>query len=164
MRPPPSELRSPPYVTCNPEVTHTKLTADGSAHMPASFRFLVLATDGLWDELSSKEVAALVSGHLSGARGEVPKKSIAVRSEQETQPSRYNEGPSKSNWLFKDENIAANLIRNAFGSTKENSDQLRKVLSIPPPLSRRFRDDTSVLVLWWEVGEDGSKKNLSSRT
>jgi hypothetical protein len=31
------------------------------------------------------------------------------------------------------------------------------LLSIPPPLSRRFRDDTSVLVLWWE--QDGESRN-----
>jgi pyruvate dehydrogenase phosphatase len=149
-------------VTCKPEVTYRKLDLDSSDEEQLGkpiFRFLVLATDGLWDELSSKEVVALVSGHLDGIRGSIPKSTLEVKSNGETQPSRYNKKLSKPDWTFKDENIGTHLIRNAFGSTREDPNQLRRLLSIPPPLSRRFRDDTSVLVLWWEPCSRDSVKN-----
>lgn len=69
-----------------------------------------------------------------------------------------SEGGGK--WVFQDSNVATHLLRNAFGHTnadssnsKEDGDgggRLRKLLSIPAPLSRRFRDDASVVVLFWE--------------
>lgn len=53
MRPPPSLFKTPPYVIARPVVTHRKLSfsEDGSEPSEKSLRFLVLATDGLWDQL-----------------------------------------------------------------------------------------------------------------
>ncbi len=51
IREPPSPFKTPPYVTASPVVTHRKLTFDSSAPEGA-LRFVVLATDGLWDELT----------------------------------------------------------------------------------------------------------------
>lgn len=52
MRNPPSLFKTPPYVTARPVVTHRKmsLSSDSTPSKPTK-RFLVLATDGLWDEL-----------------------------------------------------------------------------------------------------------------
>jgi pyruvate dehydrogenase phosphatase len=52
MRNPPSLFKTPPYVTARPVVTHRKmsLSTDATPAKPTK-RFLVLATDGLWDEL-----------------------------------------------------------------------------------------------------------------
>jgi len=47
LRKAPTTLKTPPYVTAKPVVTHRKLDFEN----PASMRFLVIATDGLWDEL-----------------------------------------------------------------------------------------------------------------
>lgn len=52
MRPPPSLFKTPPYVTASPVITHRKLSFAPSANSTEkSKRFLVLATDGLWDQL-----------------------------------------------------------------------------------------------------------------
>ena len=54
LRNPPSLFKTPPYVTARPVVTHRKMSlsaSDGSPPSQKSIRFLVLATDGLWDEL-----------------------------------------------------------------------------------------------------------------
>lgn len=45
------------------------------------------------------------------------------------------------------------LIRNAFGGA--DTGRLRRLLSIPAPQSRRFRDDVTVTVVWWEEGQGG---------
>lgn len=64
-------------------------------------------------------------------------------------------------WAFKDDNVSAHLIRNAFGGGDELN--LRKLLSIPPPYSRRYRDDVTVTVVWWEDGNENGAK-ISSFT
>ncbi len=54
LRQPPTAFRTPPYVVARPVVTHRKMSlpaASGSESTEKTKRFLVLATDGLWDEL-----------------------------------------------------------------------------------------------------------------
>ena len=114
----------------------------------------MLATDGLWDELSSEEVVALVGGHLAGLKGTVSKSSLpALVPTTAGSPTVQGKATTKANaqqgsWAFEDDNASAHLIRNAFGGGDE--DKLRKVLSIPAPHSRRWRDDVTVTVVWWE--------------
>ncbi len=54
---PPNYL-TPPYLDVAPEISYHKLRPQD--------RFLILGTDGLWDELSSEEAVRLVGEHLSG--------------------------------------------------------------------------------------------------
>lgn len=54
---PPNYL-TPPYLDVAPEMTYHKLRPQD--------RFLILGTDGLWDELGSEEAVRLVGEHLSG--------------------------------------------------------------------------------------------------
>lgn len=53
MRAPPPNFKTPPYVTARPVVSHRKMSllTDDTANSLTKRRFLVLATDGLWDEL-----------------------------------------------------------------------------------------------------------------
>jgi len=145
LRAPPQKLKTPPYVTANPVVTHTKLDS------PGLLRFIVLATDGLWDELSSEQVVSLVSAHLSGVRGVVPKASLkATRPGDKPNIQKLDQKVDNSgDWIFKDENLASHLIRNAFGGPGASENKLQRLLSIPAPYSRRYRDDTTAIVIWW---------------
>ncbi|KAI9467151.1 phosphatase 2C-like domain-containing protein, partial [Lactarius psammicola] len=166
MRPAPSASKTPPYVIATPVVTHRKLSLPnpGSSKPESSFslKFLVLATDGLWDELSSEEVVALVGGYLSGLKGTIPKSSLqtlvptttgspTVEGKEHTKGSTH-----QSSWTFVDDNVSAHLIRNAFGGG--NEDELRRILSIPAPHSRRWRDDITVTVIWWEEAQGSRMK------
>ncbi|KZW04361.1 protein serine/threonine phosphatase 2C [Exidia glandulosa HHB12029] len=153
LRKPPAALRTPPYVTSEPVLTHRHFNTSPPAGGPA-LRFVVLATDGLWDELSSSEVVALVGAHLRGTRGPVPKAELAGSLAEggnlgldgkQIQRKPYTAGES---WTFEDENLSTHLIRNALGGG--NAMELRKSMSIPAPHSRRFRDDITVTVVWWE--------------
>lgn len=164
-----SALKTPPYVIATPVVTHRKLSLSNlepsKPGSSSSLKFLVLATDGLWDELSSEEVVALVGGHLAGLKGTIPKSSLqtlvptttgspTVEGKEHTAGSTH-----QSSWAFVDDNVSAHLIRNAFGGGDE--DQLRRILSIPAPYSRRWRDDITVTVIWWEeVQESRTKAKL----
>ncbi|KAF8663482.1 hypothetical protein AX16_001050 [Volvariella volvacea WC 439] len=173
MRPPPPLFKTPPYVTARPVVTHRKLSL-GSSDGQKALRFLVLATDGLWDELSSEEVVSLVGGHLTGLKGTIPKSQLpflisttsgspTVDGKDKTRHSSSSkpEEPEAS-WAFKDDNVSVHLIRNAFGGGDEK--QLTHKLSIPVPYSRRYRDDTTVTVIWWEEGDEAGAKVSSITT
>ena len=113
---------------------------------------------------SSEEVVSLVGGHLAGLKGTiaksdlpslVPTSSGSLGIEGKNKKSKSHTG----SWSFKDDNVSAHLIRNAFGGGDEIA--LRKLLSIPAPYSRRYRDDITVTVVWWEDGNEDAARMTS---
>lgn len=105
----PPNLFTPPYVTATPEVFRMTIGEND--------KFLVLATDGLYDSLSSGDVAEHVADYLNG------------------------------NTI--DDNAATHLIRKALEEGK-GQQHLSRVLSLPPKVSRRYRDDISVQIVFFE--------------
>lgn len=177
MRTPRPLFKTPPYVTARPAVTHRKMSlpaSDGSPPSEKAIRFLVIATDGLWDELrydscivhhfempnimcSNDEVVSLVGGHLTGLKGKIPKSQlpslVPTFSGSEGIEGKNKTGKRKEgSWAFVDDNLSAHLIRNAFGGGDDK--KLRTLLSIPSPYSRRHRDDVTVTVVCWEEGNE----------
>lgn len=59
----PPNYFTPPYLDVAPEITYHKLRPKD--------RFLILGTDGLWDELGNEEAVRLVGEHLSGVHLQV---------------------------------------------------------------------------------------------
>lgn len=163
LRSPPSSFKTPPYVTATPVVTHRDFDFGSVARpsrSPAS-RFVVLATDGLWDKLSSEDVVALVGGHLKGLKGVVSKTALpelvpTTSGAPTVEGKDKKRNSSSGSWSFEDENISSHLIRNAFGGG--DAENLRKLMSIPAPTARSYRDDTTVTVVWWEDGQEGKAK------
>lgn len=66
---------------------------------------------------------------------------------------------TKGTWAFVDENVGTHLIRNAFGGG--DGEELRKLLSIPAPFSRSYRDDVTCTVVYWEDGREEEAKTAS---
>lgn len=162
LRPAPASLKTPPYVTATPVITHRKFSFDNSSLDTSGRlgpRFVVLATDGLWDKLSSEEVVALVGGHLKGLRGTVSKAQLQTLV-QTSSGSLAVEGKEKIRgkiegyWSFGDDNLSVHLIRNAFGGG--DAYALRKLMSIPSPFARRYRDDITISVIWWDAQDNSS--------
>ncbi|TPX43390.1 hypothetical protein SeMB42_g04135 [Synchytrium endobioticum] len=136
----PRNYGSPPYVTAKPEVIRVTLN-------PARDRFLILATDGVWDFLSSEEGVDLVGRHLSRLDS----------NGSELVPPPLDEGvvlEERNISIFKDSNSATHLIRNALVSAAGAStdEQLGKLLAIPPPYSRRYRDDMTAIIVHFHDG------------
>jgi pyruvate dehydrogenase phosphatase len=132
-------------------------------------RFLILATDGLWDALSSQDACALVAGHLSGLRGTVPKRelesrlklSVGAQGVEGKDKDKASKAKEEGSWMFKDTNIATHLVRNAFGAG--NEQRLRELMSIPPPLARSYRDDVTVTIVWWEDGKEAEAQQVKAK-
>ncbi|KAG6880153.1 hypothetical protein C0992_004605 [Termitomyces sp. T32_za158] len=163
LRPPPALFKTPPYVTARPVVTHRKFDfpSKPESYSPGAPRFLVLATDGLWDELSSEDVVSLVGGHLAGLKGTVPKSDLSAVVPTSIgyagiDGKKKRKEDAAGSWAFTDENVSAHLIRNAFGGGDKT--RLRQLLSIPAPYSRRYRDDITVTVVMWEDGKEDAAK------
>lgn len=173
----PANLKTPPYVTSQPVITRRTLdflpstTNNSTSTGPKStLRFLVLATDGLWDELSSSEVVSLVGGHFDGLHGAVSKselsKTVSIPSdaagiEGKDAASKAKQGSTEGEWAFVDKNVGTHLIRNAFGGA--DKEKLSQLLSIPAPYSRRYRDDVTVTVVWWEPNSQELKKQVMAK-
>ncbi|KAJ2713806.1 hypothetical protein H4R19_002068 [Coemansia spiralis] len=119
----PPNFVSPPYVTAKPVIVRHQLSD--------SDKFIVIASDGLYDQLSDSEVVDTVAqwfeANADGAR----------------------QG-ADATLVTSDKNAATHLIRAALSTDRlgRRSDTvIRRLLAIPPPHSRRFRDDISVTIV-----------------
>ncbi|KAI9136064.1 phosphatase 2C-like domain-containing protein [Paraphysoderma sedebokerense] len=148
----PDHYFTPPYLTSTPEITYRKLQKGD--------RFLVLATDGLFDDLNNEEVVWLVSQHLDKFHNRdlfssplssptTPTSNLSPDSpSQKHKPSvRHPRTVTSSSqyWQYNDEPLSTHLIRNALGGA--DRQRLSHLLSMKYPKSRDFRDDVTVLVV-----------------
>ncbi|KAJ3229083.1 hypothetical protein HDU81_005668 [Chytriomyces hyalinus] len=131
---------TPPYLTATPLTTHRRITASKDM-------FMILGTDGLTDELSSKEAVSIVHGFMRVAQA-VEKGTNRVWGED---PLTHQKG-----WVLdRDDNAAACLVRNAFGG---KDDAVSRILAVEYPDSRDVRDDVSVQVVFFRG--DGSNDGV----
>lgn len=109
---PESIYLTPPYLTAQPDINHKMLTEDD--------RFLILATDGLWETVSNEMAVKIVGEYLDTiAKGEKPT-----------------------------ENAATKLMRFALGGN--NNYRLADMLRIPSHQRRSFHDDITVTVIFFD--------------
>ncbi|KAF9113907.1 hypothetical protein BGX27_000596 [Mortierella sp. AM989] len=176
-RQPHRNYHTPPYVTAKPVVKYHKIRPED--------RFLVMATDGLWDKLTSDEVIQLVGELLDGKTGQeklvlnrqelmnikdkvqsikglvTGKKGDQNEEEPELTPANLSpKGPISQvrQFTFKDKsNASTHLVRNALGGGDD--EKLAATLSIPAPMSRVYRDDITVTVIFF--GQPDAKVDLS---
>ncbi|KAI9299220.1 protein serine/threonine phosphatase 2C [Neoconidiobolus thromboides FSU 785] len=130
-KPMPKNYLSPPYVTAEPDVSYHKFD-------PRKDRFIVLATDGLYDELTNQQIVELVGDHLVSPPDSKSGKDYRKKANT---TDIYN---------FKDLNLSTHLIRNALNDCPLDNQEgtlLRKLLALQAPKSRRYRDDITVLVV-----------------
>ncbi|EGV66331.1 [Pyruvate dehydrogenase [acetyl-transferring]]-phosphatase 1, mitochondrial [Yamadazyma tenuis] len=161
----PHNLKSPPYVTAEPVVTTTKINPDQND-------FLVMASDGLYEMLSNEEIVGLVVKWMENQKMIKPKHSFwnyfgsnenklpevqdITNDKTSKKPFRKTRPVSGNNYLLDDKNVSTHLIRNAL-SNGGSRDQTSMLISIPSPISRRYRDDLTVTVVFFgkdPKGED----------
>lgn len=174
----PRDLRTPPYMTAKPDLTRTKID-------PNTPSFLVLATDGLYEMLSNEQVVSLVvewmeqqrpaslatslntkkapakswlpdwmGGGNTAKRREHVVEDVSANKDAQKQPIRRRKVPVEMS--VQDDNAATNLIRNALGGADQETVSM--LVSIPAPLSRRYRDDLTVTVVFFGESKENSGK------
>ncbi|KAJ5761212.1 protein serine/threonine phosphatase 2C [Penicillium odoratum] len=133
------DVRTPPYLTAEPVVTSTKID-------PSRPSFMIMASDGLWDHLSSEQAVGLMGKWLESS---------------EKNPSAPT-SPAPSDFIFdkgveerfveerttvQDGNAAVHLTRNAFGGNQH--ELIAGRLGFGSPFSRNARDDITVQVVFF---------------
>jgi pyruvate dehydrogenase phosphatase len=138
---------TPPYLTVKPDIIKYKLTKKD--------KFLLLATDGVWDLLSPEKVVELIFNHQKGIQSfdqfvlhktgnptslklkEINQLLLARQQAIQNQPI--------------DQNSATHLIRQALAYTSKgqfDSKLLSDVLTFPNP--RSIRDDITITVVYFD--------------
>lgn len=162
----PNNLKSPPYVTAEPVITTTKIN-------PENNDFLVMASDGLYEMLSNEEIIGLVVkwmekekmikpqksfwNYFGSTENKLPEVSDVTNDKTSKQPFRKSRLLSGyGTFLLEDRNVSTHLIRNAL-SNGGSREQTSMLISIPSPVSRRYRDDLSVTVVFF--GKDVNGEN-----
>lgn len=90
---------TPPYLTAEPDVKHTKITGNVS--------FLILATDGLWDFVSNNKAVKIVGSYLEDV-----KNNVETTENGATRLIRHALGRGNSNRLANMLKIPENIKRN----------------------------------------------------
>ncbi|XP_011299583.1 pyruvate dehydrogenase [acetyl-transferring]-phosphatase 1, mitochondrial [Fopius arisanus] len=136
----PPNYHTPPYLTAKPQVMYHRLTPKD--------KFLIIATDGLWDLLSPLEAVQLVGEHMRGKltlSSWKPPTSNMKLSEINGMLQERKEGLKKKPL---DDNAATHLLRNALGGTDHGIDHAKvsQFLTLPNEVVRIFRDDITITI------------------
>lgn len=136
------DVRTPPYLTAEPVVTSTPID-------PSRPSFLIMASDGLWDNLSNDQAVGLV-GKWLGSTGAEKRKSPPTRTYEpldfgqlENESERYVDERE----AVEDENVAVHLTRNSLGGN--HHELIAGRLAFGSPFSRWARDDITVQVVFF---------------
>lgn len=134
----PRNYRTPPYLDAEPEVKIHRLTPKD--------KFLVLATDGLWDCLSPDKVVQLVAGHMDGKQVLVnyqPPEHTTLGNINQVLGQRQNSLMNRT----LDTNVATHLLRSALGP---DHGQVSAQLTLPESIVRFYRDDITIIVIYFD--------------
>ncbi|KAK0388892.1 hypothetical protein NLU13_2469 [Sarocladium strictum] len=143
--PRPKADRSPPYLTARPEVTTRRV-------QPAT-DFVILASDGLWDVMSSADAVSCVERWLAARRAGKAEAEAGVATEgtfavDKDGYGRYRSTPK--DFAIEDlDNAAVCLAKNAFGGRRR--DMFRGIMTAYSPLSRYVRDDVTIQVIFFHT-------------
>ncbi|KAM9859247.1 pyruvate dehydrogenase [acetyl-transferring]-phosphatase 1, mitochondrial-like [Aulostomus maculatus] len=132
---------TPPYLSAQPEVT--------KHHITPSDKFLVLATDGLWELMHRQTVIQLVGEHIKGLQQQRPI-ITGVGMTLVALQRLLLERKGRVQSVLEDQNAATHLLRHALGDDGYGAvatNRLTKMLSLPVDLARRYRDDITITVI-----------------
>ncbi|XP_054856692.1 pyruvate dehydrogenase [acetyl-transferring]-phosphatase 2, mitochondrial isoform X1 [Eublepharis macularius] len=137
----PPNYHTPPYLTAEPEVTYHKIRRQD--------KFLVIASDGLWDMLSNEEVVKLVAEHLLETKMQKMRLAFKKTAKRGYMQNLLLQRKAKRVHSY-DGNVATHLIRHAVGNNEYgevDQERLVAMLTLPDDLARMYRDDITVTVV-----------------
>jgi pyruvate dehydrogenase phosphatase len=163
---PPGTVATPPYLTAEPEVTETELAM---GKQEANADFMIMATDGFWDHISTENAVRLVSdwvsAHAASSRlpGASPAPPITSPHDRRLWPSFSLPSPIEwplkkgsgvwgdwevkpEDFVYEEHNAATHLVQNAFGGRRRG---LFCGAMGEKEMARWARDDISVVVVFF---------------
>jgi pyruvate dehydrogenase phosphatase len=189
----PQELKTPPYVTARPVITTTKIkpengdflvmATDGLFEMLSNEEIVGLVvewmqakqpqyltvpvkekSDSLWTKVFGGKKGGESGTNVTADNGglTVTVRDTSLNREAQKQPIRRRQGAPPPHFTVEDENVSTHLIRNALGGG--DIEQVSMLASIPSPISRNYRDDLTVTVVFFGnslQGEDGGSVRVN---
>jgi pyruvate dehydrogenase phosphatase len=141
--PPRWAYKTPPYMTAEPVITEIDVNTGPRGD------FLVMASDGVWDHISSEDAVECVAQWINWM--EAGKLVTSIPKGVSPTPSVWGFGDvwktKPEHFVVEDNNAAVHLIKNAFGGS--GRDLFCRVMSEHPPDSRWVRDDATVQVIFF---------------
>ncbi|XP_050427149.1 pyruvate dehydrogenase [acetyl-transferring]-phosphatase 1, mitochondrial isoform X2 [Adelges cooleyi] len=136
---------TPPYLTAKPQVAYHNL-------QPRD-RFLVIATDGLWDFMTPLQVVRLVGEHMSGKVTLTPLKLPRTNMKLNDINNLLLQRKESLKKKPADANACTHLIRNALGGTEYGVEhaKLSQLLNLPKNIVRSFRDDITITIVYFNI-------------
>jgi pyruvate dehydrogenase phosphatase len=137
--------KTPPYMTAEPVVMTTEVFVSGK--QPS---FMIMASDGLWDHVSSEQAVRLVELWMDAKKRGTIGLQVSKKEKMETQLAwrcNHRRKVEEEDFAVLDENCATHLARNALGGGDE--EVLFGVVGGQPPVSRYMRDDITVQVVFF---------------
>ncbi|XP_071957416.1 pyruvate dehydrogenase [acetyl-transferring]-phosphatase 1, mitochondrial-like [Antedon mediterranea] len=132
----PKYYKTPPYLIATPEIkTHTITEKD---------KFMILASDGLWEMISTDKCIKLVGDFLQPQTMDDIEGLSLVKLQSRIKQRKDTLRPV-------DDNVATHLIRYALcgNGNKFKHDKLSTSLTLPKEISRSYRDDITVTVVFF---------------
>jgi len=134
-----AKSHTPPYLSVTPEVTRKKLE-------PKSDRFVILATDGLWDFVSSQTAVEVIGHHLDSLKSGEAEPSFGTSLEDQHRHTVYKMARN---------NGATRLLCHAIGQSVSSTSlpmfsQLNEMVRLAPDEARQNRDDIEVSVVYFD--------------
>ncbi|XP_017091477.1 pyruvate dehydrogenase [acetyl-transferring]-phosphatase 1, mitochondrial [Drosophila bipectinata] len=151
---------TPPYLTARPDVQQHQLGPND--------KFLVIASDGLWDFLSPSEVVSLVGEHIDSKKilepMRLPEGDNVTLKQISAQLAERKAGLTRKPI---DSNAATHLIRNALGATDYGIEhsKISYYLTLPKDVVRLYRDDITITVIYFnseQIAKQQSDKALGA--
>ena len=143
----PERFSSMPYLTAEPVITTTKIR-------PGDGDFVVMASDGLWDNMTSERAVELVGRWLQARENEgKPASRSDIREKMDEKVSKPGAGIdwdwelTTKDYVTQDKNAATHLIRNSLGGA--NSARVAGLLTPVAPMASEVRDDITVQVIFF---------------
>lgn len=141
----PPNYITPPYLSAKPDVTYHRLAPKD--------KFLILATDGLWDMLTPLDVVKLAGQHIEGKAYFTSFQMDSANPTVESLEAQLSQFKQNTKLRPKDRNGATHLIRHALGGVDYEAEQerrLARMLSLPDDIARSFRDDITVTIIHFD--------------
>ncbi|MCJ1306110.1 hypothetical protein MMC08_008928 [Hypocenomyce scalaris] len=149
-KPPPKNVLNPPYLEATPDVTSMEIQKGD---------FLIMASDGFWEHLSSEAAVHALGLWVDAVKtGELGKRGGGKATAVGGGPALVDKAEGISFWepwkvspecfVVEDDNAATHLVKNAFGG---NQRQLfTGVMTVDSPTSKTMRDDVTVQVIFFD--------------
>lgn len=141
----PPNYITPPYLSAKPDIMYHHLTSKD--------KFLILATDGLWDMLTPLDVVKLAGQHIQGKAYFTSFQMASPNPTIEALEEQLSQFKQNAKLRPKDRNGATHLLRNALGGVDYEAEQdrrLARMLNLPDDISRSFRDDITITIIYFD--------------